>query len=121
MQELSLPGPRRSPFTSFVLSTVSSPLIISLFLPLISRATPLPPSVVVPAENSKPYEDGRPVAHYRLPAIDQGIVLRHGDGPGQCDYLGARDVWVWESGGLYYMHYDGAGPKGWLTCLATSK
>ena len=35
--------------------------------------------------------------------------------------LGARDVWVYEAGGTYYMHYDGAGPKGWLACLATSK
>jgi predicted GH43/DUF377 family glycosyl hydrolase len=51
---------------------------------------------------------------------DQGVVLRHGDGPGQCDEFGARDVWVWEDQGTYYMHYDGAGPKGWLACLATS-
>ncbi len=56
----------------------------------------------------------------RLPITDQGVVLRHGDGPGQCDELGARDVWVWEDHGTYYMHYDGAGPKGWLACLATS-
>jgi predicted GH43/DUF377 family glycosyl hydrolase len=48
-------------------------------------------------------------------------VLRHGDGPGRCDSLGARDVWVWEHGGTYFMHYDGAGENGWLACLATSK
>ena len=66
------------------------------------------------------YPDHRPAAQLRLEAQDAGVVLRHGDGPGECDYLGARDVWVYESGGTYYMHYDGAGRKGWLACLATS-
>jgi predicted GH43/DUF377 family glycosyl hydrolase len=66
------------------------------------------------------YEDGRPQASLRLEAKDQGVVLRHGAGPDQCDYLGARDVWVWQADGAYYLHYDGAGPKGWLACLATS-
>ena len=55
----------------------------------------------------------------RLDAQDAGVVMKHGDGPNQCDFLGARDVWVWKSGGTYYMHYDGAGPEGWLACLAT--
>ena len=67
------------------------------------------------------YEDGRPQASLRLAARDQGVVLRHGAGPSQCDYLGARDVWAWQTGGTYYLHYDGAGPKGWLACLATSQ
>ena len=67
-----------------------------------------------------PYPDGRPTARYRLEAADAGPVLRHGDGPGRCDALGARDVWVWEHEGTYYLHYDGAGPSGWLACLATS-
>jgi len=67
------------------------------------------------------YPDGRPVARLRLEARDAGVVLRHGDGPGGCDALGARDVWVFESGGTAYLHYDGAGPRGWLCCLATSK
>jgi predicted GH43/DUF377 family glycosyl hydrolase len=66
------------------------------------------------------YPDGRPVATLRLDATDQGVVLKHGDGPGQCDVLGARDVWVYQAGRTYYMHYDGAGRKGWLACLATS-
>ncbi len=60
-------------------------------------------------------------AKLRLDAQDAGVVLRHGDGPNRCDYLGARDVWVWESGGTYFMHYDGAGTNGWLASLATSK
>ena len=67
------------------------------------------------------YPDKRPGAHWRLDAVDEGVVLKHGDGPGKCDMLGARDVWVYEADGTYYMHYDGAGPKGWLACLATSK
>ena len=48
-------------------------------------------------------------------------MLRHGGGPDNCDALGARDVFVWRYGGSYRMHYDGAGPKGWLACLATSR
>jgi predicted GH43/DUF377 family glycosyl hydrolase len=55
-----------------------------------------------------------------MDAVDAGVVFRHGTGPGGCDSMGARDVWVFESGGTYYMHYDGAGKKGWLCCLATS-
>ena len=78
-------------------------------------------SRIVPAKDVVQYADGRPAAKYRLEAKDQGIVLRHGDGPGHCDDLGARDVWAWEYRGTYYMHYDGAGPRGWLACLATSR
>jgi predicted GH43/DUF377 family glycosyl hydrolase len=55
-----------------------------------------------------------------MDAIDQGVILQHGDGPGRCDYLGARDLWVFKDANTYYLHYDGAGPKGWLACLATS-
>ncbi len=76
---------------------------------------------IEPATTVASYPDGRPAAKWRLPAQDQGVVLRHGGGPGGCDALGARDVWVWEHGGNYYMHYDGAGPRGWLACLATSR
>lgn len=67
------------------------------------------------------YPDGRPEATLRLEAIDQGIVLKHGDGPNRCDELGAREAIVFESNGTYYLHYDGAGPTAWLACLATSK
>jgi len=69
----------------------------------------------------EPYRDGRPSALLRLPAKDHGIVLHHGDGPDACDFLGARDVWVFEDDGLYYMHYDAAGPEGWLCSLAVSR
>jgi len=66
------------------------------------------------------YPDGRPEATLRMEACDQGVVLKHGDGPGQCDVYGAREAIVFEADGRYYMHYDGAGRKGWLACLATS-
>jgi hypothetical protein len=62
----------------------------------------------------------RPGPPLRLEAADQGVVLRHGDGPGRCDAYGARDVIVWRYGGTWYMHYDGAGDPGWLACRATS-
>ena len=67
------------------------------------------------------YSDGRPEATLRMDVKDYGIVLRYGDGPEKCDILGARDVWVFEANGRYYMHYDAAGPKGWLSALAISK
>ncbi len=72
-------------------------------------------------QNPVAYPDSRPAAHYRLNAKDFGVVFRHGSGPQGCDSLGARDIWVWQHRGTYYMHYDGAGAKGWLACLATSK
>jgi hypothetical protein len=75
---------------------------------------------IVSVSEVEKYADGRPSARFRLEAKDQGIVLRHGNGPDRCDVLGARDVWVYQAGDIYYMNYDGAGPKGWLACLATS-
>jgi len=83
-------------------------------------AAPFQASQVLPAAVIK-YADGRPAAVLRLDAQDQGVILAHGDGPNQCDYLGARDIWVMEANGTYYMYYDGAGVLGWLACLATSK
>jgi len=78
-------------------------------------------SEIKQATQIEKYADGRPSAKWRLEAQDHGVVSRHGRGPGNCDALGARDVWVWQHEGTYYMHYDGAGPKGWRTCLATSR
>ncbi len=79
-------------------------------------------TVVIGADGAAAqYRDGRPATKLRLDVVDHGVVLRHGDGPGQCDIHGARDVWVYEAEGTYYMHYDAAGPKGWLAALATSK
>ncbi len=67
------------------------------------------------------YLDHRPTATKRLEALDQGVILKHGDGPNRCDIYGARDVWVWEHAGTYFMHYDAAGDTGWLCALATSQ
>ncbi len=68
-----------------------------------------------------PYPDGRPAATLRLEARDEGVVLKHGDGPGRCDERGAREALVFEDDGTYHLFYDGAGPTGWLACLATSR
>ena len=78
-------------------------------------------SRIVPETNVVAYPDRRPAALFRLEARDQGVVFRHGGGPAACDKLGARDIWAFEWDGTYYMNYDGAGPKGWLTCLAVSR
>ncbi|WP_428949898.1 hypothetical protein [Streptomyces sp. cg35] len=67
------------------------------------------------------YPDGRPVATLRLDARDSGPVLKYGDGPGGCDRLGARDVWVYRDADTLYMNYDAAGDRGWLAALATSR
>ena len=67
------------------------------------------------------YPDGRPHASYSISPMDVGIVFKHGKGPDSCDVYGARDIWVWEYQQTFYMHYDGAGPKGWVACLAESK
>jgi predicted GH43/DUF377 family glycosyl hydrolase len=64
------------------------------------------------------YPDGRPEAPYRIDAKDHGVVLRHGE---PFDAIGARDVVVWADRGRYLMHYDAAGPTGWLVGLAVSK
>ena len=75
-------------------------------------------ALAVPPAN---YVDGRPQAALRLEAQDQGVILKHGGGPGDCDRLGAREAIVFVEQDTFYMHYDGAGPKGWLASLATSK
>jgi len=67
------------------------------------------------------YPDARAVATLRYEAKDQGVVLPYGHGPGDCDKFGARDVWVFEHKGRYFMHYDAAGKTGWLASLATSQ
>ena len=64
---------------------------------------------------------GRPTAVLRLNAIDSGPIIRHGQGPAHCDYLGAREAICFRFKGTYYLHYDGAGPTGWRACLAVSR
>jgi predicted GH43/DUF377 family glycosyl hydrolase len=68
------------------------------------------------------YKDGRPECKFRMDAKDSGIVMPYGGGPDSCDLLGARDLWVFKANdSTFCMHYDAAGPKGWLAALATSK
>ena len=88
---------------------------------MISLAALLLSAAIPGFADAAKYPDGRPSADLRMDAIDQGVVLKHGDGPAQCDQLGARDLWVYQDHGTYYMNYDGAGPTGWLASLATSK
>jgi hypothetical protein len=67
------------------------------------------------------YTDGRPTARWAIGVDDFGPVLRHGDGPGQSDVLGAREAIVTATGnGQYVMHYDGCGALGWRACQAVS-
>lgn len=69
---------------------------------------------------TRTYLDGRSACALRLPATDAGVVLRHGDGPDRCDYLGAREAIVYVEDGRYHLFYDGAGPRGWRACVAVS-
>lgn len=57
----------------------------------------------------------------RLHLQDQGRILRHGAGPDRCDTNGAREPSIVSENGVYYLFYDGAGPDGYLACLATSR
>jgi len=66
------------------------------------------------------YKDGRPECKYWMDAED--MVMAYGGGPDSCDILGARDLWMFKADdSTFCMHYDAAGPKGWLTSLAVSK
>ena len=67
------------------------------------------------------YGDGCPVATLQMDTEDHGIVLKYGGASDQCDILGARDVWIFEDKGRYYVHNEGAGPLGWLSSLVISK
>ena len=64
------------------------------------------------------YADGRPAATKRIACVDEGVVLKFGDGPDSCDTYGAREAIVNKEGKEYYLFYDGAGKDGWKACLA---
>jgi hypothetical protein len=87
----------------------------------VAFAGPKPNKILaIPADEVVIYPDGRPAPHFLLPVEDYGVVLKHGNAPGACDRLGARDIWVYKASATFIMHYDGAGPKGWLVCSAKS-
>jgi predicted GH43/DUF377 family glycosyl hydrolase len=77
-------------------------------------------SVLVGCGATSRYVDARPETPLRMDARDYGVVLRHGTGPDSCDAYGARDVWVYKTDSSFIMHYDGAGPLGWLSVRARS-
>jgi predicted GH43/DUF377 family glycosyl hydrolase len=77
------------------------------------------PATAIRAQGSV-YADGRPAAYKRIVCVDEGIVLRFGDGPDSCDTYGAREAIVNREGEDYYLFYDGAGRDGWKACLAVS-
>ena len=64
-----------------------------------------------------------PAPTLRLPVVDHGRVLVHGGALDGSDALGAREAIVFTDPAepsRLLMHYDGAGPQGWLACLAES-
>ena len=68
------------------------------------------------------YPDGRPEAILRMEAKDQGIILRHGEGPNDCDTFGMRQAMINFENGVYHLFYDATSKAGvWCVCLAVSK
>jgi len=95
--------------------------VIGLGASLTLAATSTNGTSLVLVTNPVSYEDGRPYPSYRLNAVDQGMVLEYGKGPNQCDTMNAREALIYYVDGTYYLYYDGAGAKGWVSCLAVSK
>jgi predicted GH43/DUF377 family glycosyl hydrolase len=68
------------------------------------------------------YPDERPSTFLRLNAEDQGVILRHGDGPDGCDAKCAREAIIFKENGLYHLFYDGCSVDyAWRVCLAVSE
>lgn len=67
------------------------------------------------------YADHRPFTTNRMNATDQGILLRHGDGPAQCDTEGMREALIFKEEDTYYLFYDGCTAEGHMACVATSQ
>jgi len=87
-------------------------------LPLVSLlcCSYLPPCLA----QTTTYSDGRPAATKRVVCLDEGVVMKHGNGPDSCDTYGAREAILNKEDGKYYLFYDGAGREGWRACLAES-
>jgi len=56
----------------------------------------------------------------RYDATDEGRIIRHGDGPDNCDLHGMRQPSIVQEDGKFYLFYDGCAAPGWLASLATS-
>lgn len=96
-------------------------IIMSFFMTFIVYADECKTSSEIIKSEPGQYIDGRPYPSFSLYAEDEGVIIRHGDGPFGYDALGARDVAVYRNHDEYYLTYDGAGPDGWLVNMATSK
>ena len=106
-------------------------LSIVIIAPLCGAASASPETVNTPLVNASTtegtsmnvptYLDDRPVTALRFNTHDHGIVLPFGRQPDKLDYLGARDMWVFEAEGMFHLFYDGNGPEGWRCCHATSR
>lgn len=68
----------------------------------------------------KKYCDDRPSPSRLLKVESAGAVLKHGNGPDECDIHGAREPILTQVGERFVLYYDGAGKDGWIACLATS-
>lgn len=104
--------------------TIMRPRIITNLSILVSgflAANPASNAAQASGDKASHYPDGRPAAHLRMEAKDQGVILKHGGGPGDCDLHGAREALIFKENDIYHLFYDGAGPDGWRACLATSK
>lgn len=91
-------------------------LILSLILSLFLIA-PVSAAQIV-AETPITYSDGRPSPSWRLPAVDDSVVLNYNNN--SSDIKGARDAFIYEENGTYYMTYDGVGQNNWTVNEATS-
>ena len=79
----------------------------------------LPKGLSVNAESI--YPDGRPSAKYRMEAKDQGIIIKHGGGPKDCDTYGMRQAMINKENDVYHLFYDATSKAGvWCVCLTTS-
>ena len=93
--------------------------IIVLAIALINPAVKAVDNQIIPTEPVI-YSDGRPSPNWRLPALDNGVIFNYNAAPNGTDVKGARDAFIYQENGTYYMTYDGAGADYWTVNEATS-
>jgi len=94
-------------------------LLLSIIASVFVFSVPVQAASIIP-ETPITYSDARPSASWRLPAADDGVILTHGNAPGGTDIKGARDSFIYEENGTYYMTYDGADNNYWGSNMTTS-